>query len=318
MAGAATTAGFLVLVGCGDDTEGDGAAAGDGGDPSSDAAFPVTVQHTFGETEIPTRPERIACLDAYEADIVLALGLAPVAVSYFQGYEDGVAPWQAPRFADPPPELLRYVDGYDIESTAALDPDLILGSFIDDATFDLLKEVAPTVVMDYESDLRDRVRTVGASVGMAAEAEAVVATYDAMIAEQTEAVGLEGRTVAAVGHYAAGSIENLSDPDSFSVLAELGAIPAPSMSEIEPYAAMGLERIDILDADLVLVAYADTDLQAELEAMPLFAALPAVQEGRYLGIIADGDQDVMRARGVLQVPFVLERFAPAVAALDLP
>lgn len=41
-------------------------------------AFPVTIEHVFGGTTVPTKPERIVALGVSDADVVLALGQVPL------------------------------------------------------------------------------------------------------------------------------------------------------------------------------------------------------------------------------------------------
>jgi iron complex transport system substrate-binding protein len=45
---------------------------------TADAAFPRTVVHAMGSTEIPERPERVVVLDTGELDTALSLGVTPV------------------------------------------------------------------------------------------------------------------------------------------------------------------------------------------------------------------------------------------------
>ena len=65
----------LTLTACGGTGE---AADADGVHRDRDAAFPRTVEHAMGATEIPARPERVVVLDTGELDSVLSLGVTPV------------------------------------------------------------------------------------------------------------------------------------------------------------------------------------------------------------------------------------------------
>ena len=64
----------LGLAGCGGAAE----PAGDTGGTTADAAFPRTVEHAMGATEIPDRPRRVVVLDTGELDSALSLGVTPV------------------------------------------------------------------------------------------------------------------------------------------------------------------------------------------------------------------------------------------------
>lgn len=305
----------MALGACGDDRP-EGAtptATGDDG-----GGFPVEIEHQYGTTVVPARPERIACVDVYETDVVLALGLAPITMNYYEGFEEGIADWQRPFLPDPPPPRFRYVDGYNVEATVATRPDLIRGSYVSDTEYDLFSAAAPTIVFSYDLPVEERVPAVGRAVGLVDEAAAVLEGYQATLAAAAEAAGLGGLTVAAVAHDEFGVLTNLNDEESFGLLAQLGAVSSPALAELEPYADLGMEGVEQIDADLVLVVYGNEADQADFEANQLFNSVPAIAAGRYLPILSDGELDLTRARGVLQVPYVLERFVPAVQALPLP
>src|SRR5262245_45138265 len=83
MAGAA-------LAGCGEDPATPGA-----GDPSAaGAAFPVSIAHKYGTTEIKTEPKRVVVVGLTEQDALLALGVVPVATTeWFGGHPGALWPW---------------------------------------------------------------------------------------------------------------------------------------------------------------------------------------------------------------------------------
>jgi ABC-type Fe3+-hydroxamate transport system substrate-binding protein len=57
-------------------------------------AFPVTIEHKFGSTTIPERPDRVLSLGYQEHDAIFALGVTPIAVRYWYGDEsDVIFPW---------------------------------------------------------------------------------------------------------------------------------------------------------------------------------------------------------------------------------
>jgi iron complex transport system substrate-binding protein len=65
----------LALTACGATED---SPAGAEPSASAGAAFPRTVQHAMGETDIPERPERVVVLDTGELDSALSLGVTPV------------------------------------------------------------------------------------------------------------------------------------------------------------------------------------------------------------------------------------------------
>jgi iron complex transport system substrate-binding protein len=94
---------------------------------SSEAAFPVTVVDATGrELTFDTQPERIVCLLTACTHDMSILGVLPIAV----GPEGNLAAAKDPAvFGDAADAIgvLPWVDGYDFEALAALDPDLIVG-----------------------------------------------------------------------------------------------------------------------------------------------------------------------------------------------
>ena len=62
-----------------------------------------------------------------EQDAFFALGVAPVGLTDWMGFENGIGPWaeEAAAAAGPKPELLEDTDGISFEKIAALRPDVL-------------------------------------------------------------------------------------------------------------------------------------------------------------------------------------------------
>jgi ABC-type Fe3+-hydroxamate transport system substrate-binding protein len=54
---------------------------------------PRGKEHRYGTTEITERPERIVSVGLNEQDAFFALGVAPVGVTDWMGFEHGIGPW---------------------------------------------------------------------------------------------------------------------------------------------------------------------------------------------------------------------------------
>ena len=145
LASLALLAACVVAIGCGDD-ESDSAAGAGATTTEERAAFPVTIEHKYGTTELTERPERVVSVGLNEQDAFFALGVAPVGVTDWMGFENGIGPWAetAAKAAGDPPELLTNTDGIQFEKVAALRPDVIVALYSD------LKR------SDYESSRRSR------------------------------------------------------------------------------------------------------------------------------------------------------------------
>ena len=114
-------------------------------------AFPVTIEHTYGETTIEAAPERIVTVGLTEQDALLALGVVPVGTTEWFGEHPGaVWPWaptssrrsapRRPRSSATPPTV-------NYEMVAAQRPDLILALYsgLTQDDYDKLAAIAPTV-----------------------------------------------------------------------------------------------------------------------------------------------------------------------------
>jgi iron complex transport system substrate-binding protein len=56
-------------------------------------AYPVTIEHKYGSTEITAEPQRVVLVGLNEQDALLALGKVPVATSNFLDVDGGIFPW---------------------------------------------------------------------------------------------------------------------------------------------------------------------------------------------------------------------------------
>jgi iron complex transport system substrate-binding protein len=110
------------------------------------AGFPVTITHRFGHTTIQRKPKRLIAVGGGDMETAIALGIVPVAGADWFG-------WTTPRKwvtsalnGAKQPELFATVQ-LPYEKIAAANPDLILyvNSLNDEAVFNKLTEIAPTV-----------------------------------------------------------------------------------------------------------------------------------------------------------------------------
>ena len=119
-----------------------------------EGAFPVTFDTKFGETVIESKPERVVSVGYTEGDLILALGVTPVAIRDWYGDQpNGLWPWAAatPAAQAGDIEVLPSAE-INFEQVAALDPDVIfaIGSGIEQEQFDALSEIAPVVAQSDE------------------------------------------------------------------------------------------------------------------------------------------------------------------------
>ncbi|MDN6258607.1 MAG: iron-siderophore ABC transporter substrate-binding protein [Corynebacterium sp.] len=161
----------LALTSCSSDAA-DSASTSTDTRAASSEAFPLTVDHFRGTTEIEQAPQRIIALDNAFLDYAVDLGGTVVGVSdigadLVPSYLDDE---QAARAADV--ESVGDISEPQLEKIAALDPDLILSSDVRHAEYyDQLEEIAPTVFSEDTGDTwQENYLLTGEALGKAEEA----------------------------------------------------------------------------------------------------------------------------------------------------
>jgi len=233
-----------VLAGC------QSSAADASGTSASAAQNPttVTVEHALGTTEVTFAPTRVFVLDLAALDTIDALGLGEYVVgvqefrnipTYLSAYYDDDAIVVLPT---------AYTghgsddDDDDDETTSDLaaaynsvDADLIIGGSRQVDDYELLSELAPTIIMlgsddDDETtastdllDLTSSEATTIASIwGQDTEVKAILADYESRIDALKEAISGKSGIIAAPNDRVGGI--TLSTTESDSLLTELGFI----------------------------------------------------------------------------------------------
>lgn len=107
--------------------------------PNNAPYTPQTITHVHGATEITASPRAVAALGPGDADALLALGIQPVAIASAGGT---VPSWIRDELTDEP-AVMNFID---TGAIGAAKPDLILATGdVDDATYQRLSDIAPTV-----------------------------------------------------------------------------------------------------------------------------------------------------------------------------
>jgi iron complex transport system substrate-binding protein len=320
----------IVLLGaavaCGDGGGGSSGTEAGGSEEggSGEAAFPVTIEHQFGETTVEEEPERVVSLGLQEHDTIFALGVEPVAVRYWYGPEDDVIhPWAEEAAGDADPEILVMPE-LNVEAVAALEPDLILGIYsgITEEEYDLLSGLAPTVAqtgehVEYGTPWQETVRTTGRALGLSDRAEELVAGLEARFAEEREAhPEWEGREVA-IATYGPDTVGFFASDDprarffralGFEVPDELNEIAGDAF-----YGEISFEEVGALDHDLLVwdqLAYTPGG-RATVEGDRLVQRLAATTEGRT--VFLEGlAEDAFAWNTVLSQPTALDALVPMI------
>jgi iron complex transport system substrate-binding protein len=318
---------LLLLAGCGASGESGGDSNGDATASVGDATFPAKVEHKYGTTTVPAKPRRIVAVGLTEQDTILALGYKPIATSEWYGNQPyAVWPWARAALGDSKPTVLKTDDGFNFEAIAALRPDLIVGvsSGMTEEDYEKLSRLAPTIAPPkggtlYFSPWDDQVELIAAALGKPDQGRALVQgikdDYAKVAAAHPE---FRGKTATFVqnGFYN-GLIYAYPDGLATDFLTMLGFKINPKLTPLikkeGEQVGISAERLDVLEADVIVFA---TEKPADLPALkkvPTFNKLAAVSEHRT--VYTDGTlAGALYFLSPLSLPYALDRLTPQLEA----
>jgi len=324
---AAVVALCLAVVGCSSGSKSSPHGSGSAASPGSASAFPVTIDSAVGKATIPARPKRVVTIGWGSQDVALALGVVPVGMQDMSGDtgdKTGILPWDAPKLKGAKPKLLKYVtDEVPYEQIAALHPDLVLAvdSGLTTQQYRQLSQIAPTVGYPGQAWLtswQDQLRLVGKALGMSAKAAALEKSTAKLIADaKAQHPELAGKTVAFGSGTTTSSFNLYLSTDSrVQLLRELGFTVSPSLpSKAASFAEqLSLEKLDSIDADVLVSWYLSGSVQKQLEGNALFRRIPAVRRGGYVPLTDPAMVYATSAVSVLSLPWMLDRYLPLLSA----
>ena len=288
----------FALAGC-------ASSAADGGDTAAkeaDAgAFPITIEHAFGETTIEAKPERVATVSWSNQEVPIALGIVPVGmaeVAWGDDDNDGVLPWVEDALEElgaETPVLFDETDGIDFEAVADTQPDVILAAYsgLTQEEYDTLSKIAPVVAypeVPWGTSYEDMIRLNSTALGLAEEGDALIeelhSEVDAALADFPELAEskvlfsyIDPSDFSQIGFYT-----SLDTRPGF--LMDLG-LPLPTIVEEESagtdqfYTTVSAEQADRFEDVDVFVTYGDASgsIIEQLQADPLLSQIPAIAAG---------------------------------------
>lgn len=288
------------------------------------SAGPVTIEHAFGATVVDAVPQRVVALDDPWLDTLIALDvptvghqMLPPGVETDSGHwawQDGISPASLGIAGD-------YVN-LPYESIAALEPDLIVGTWVISTpeVYDALSAIAPTIgpieakaVQDWDTLVR-----VGGEVFDKHEAAtAAIAELDDRIGKvAADHPNLAGKTFVLVNYYES-DLVIVSDPDDGAnkLFAQLGLQLPSALAEFDDQGqgriTVSVERVDLLESDVL----GFFSLTGDPTALPGFDQLTAVETGAWVEL--DYEQVLgLNTPSVLALPYALDAFAPALDAAE--
>lgn len=310
------------------------AGASGAGDDGGSGAYPVTVEHVYGETTIPEKPERIVTLGWYSQDVVAALGEVPVAVEDFTwGNVDTYLPWFKDRVEELDgelPEIIEFTDAgeYDFEAILALAPDVILAnhSGISENDYKRLTEIAPTVGFAesaWASDREDLTLTIGKVLDQEEAAQKLLDDADAAVAAAAEAHPQFDDVVFTYGWFLAEGETSFDfylprDP-RVPLIEQLGFVYSPDITALEGtteefIAKVSLEELGGIESQFHIGwANAPEDIAGTVEA-PLVSRWAPIAAGSYYFFEDQALAWATTAPSVLSIPATIDDLADALAS----
>ncbi|GAA1537072.1 iron complex transport system substrate-binding protein [Microbacterium ginsengiterrae] len=275
-----------------------------GGAPASDGAFPVTIEHVYGETTITEKPERVATVAWANHEVPLALGVVPVGMSKATWGDDddnGVLPWvedQLDELGAETPVLFDETDGIDFEAVADTDPDVILASYsgITQEEYDTLSKIAPVVAypeVAWGTPVETMIEMNSAALGLADEGQELI---DQLHADTEAALDEHAALKDAKVLFAYLDPSDLSQIMYYTpvdtrpgFLTSLG-LPEPQVladtESTDFYLTVSAEQADVFEDVDLFITYGDASLIETLQADPLLSKIPAIADGR-IAILPD-------------------------------
>jgi iron complex transport system substrate-binding protein len=333
--------GLVALASCGSDDDDAGAAsattvnptpaaadATSSAAPDGDAAFPVTIEHHYGEATIPEPPERVVTVGFADQDALLALGVVPVGIRDWYGEQPFATwPWATDALGGAEPTVLASTE-LNFEQIRGLDPDLIVGisSGMTEDEYETLSAIAPTLAQSdeyiaYGVPWQEATRVIGEATGRADQAEALITGVEQQIEDVAEAHPEWSGLEAAIGYVLSETeIGAYASSDARARLMEgLGFVTPSEFDELAGglfYSSFSYEEIGRLDRDVLVWISADPAINQQIQDSPLRQQLAATAEGRevFMGQLQAG---AFSFSSVLSLPYLLETFVPQLeAAVD--
>lgn len=264
---------------------------------STNANYPITIEHAFGQTVIESKPERIATVSWGNHDVALALNVAPVGVSkgnFGKLTAEGLAPWTKAAFEKlgvDQPIVFDDTDGLDFEAIASTQPDVILAAYsgLTKEDYQTLSKIAPVVAYPkapWQTLWREQVLLNAKGMAMEKEGKELVKQTEALITKKLESYPeIAGKSAAFIWVNAADTSQFYvylpTDPRA-AYLTDLGLTFPNSLKKYTKEAnefsiTLSSEYVDLLNDVDILVTYGDDETLAALKKDNLFKKVPAVQ-----------------------------------------
>ncbi|AEX73021.1 iron-siderophore ABC transporter substrate-binding protein [Corynebacterium diphtheriae] len=328
----------LTLAACGNTDSATEKNANSVSASDSNAQFPITIKHAFGETTIKDAPQRIASVGWANHEVPLALGQVPVGMSkatFGDDNDNGILPWVEDKLkelgadsGDKKPVLFDETDGIPFEQVADTKPDIILATYsgISQEDYDTLSKIAPVIAypdMAWGTSLEDMITISAKALGKAEEGKKLTEDLDTKIADNLDKYpNLKGKKAlftsfggssdpSKIGFY------SVKDPRMGFLVSH--GLTAPKIVEEQSKTAekfwveVSTEKPEEFDDVDVIISYSsgnkaeDDKKVKDMQADPLLSKIPAVKNGN-IAFLENGPLGAAANPSPLSIPWAIDRY----------
>ena len=260
------------LIGCSSD------------DSTKEEAETRVVETVKGDVEIPANPQKIVDISGSSEELLL-LGHTVVGTANVDSYDtENVPSYMKDSLGDAKVVGHSMMETADIEAILSLEPDLIIIAPRQEKIYDQLKEIAPTVMLeDQSNDWEAKLKDVAKLFGQEEEAQTWLDNYYAKakeLGQEIKKANGEDTTYLTV----------LASSGSFMVFSEggIGTVLKEDMQLLQPtnmpkqdsitLPTVTMEGLSEIDADHIIVIATESD-KADLEASSVWSEIRAVKDG---------------------------------------
>lgn len=236
-----------------------------------------------GEVNIPINPKRIADISGSSEELLI-LGYTPIATANTDPYNTSEFPsYIKEQMGSASIVGFNMMDTMDVEAILESDPDLIIMSKRQEKIYDLLKDIAPVVMMeDYANDWRTKMIDVAKLFGQESDVEKWLQDYDKKAQEiSKQIIEKNGNQTYLTVLASGGQFFVFSDAGIGAILKDDMNLAQPS--NMPPQDGISLpvvtmEGLSEIDADHIVAIATDAD-KKDLEGSSVWKNIRAVKEG---------------------------------------
>ncbi len=220
------------------------------------------IKHELGETCVPLNPQRIIVTEQVSLETLLALGLKPIGTvdttfvasksSFLKSEISGIV-------------SIGKENQFNLETILKLNPDLILSTYgIDAENYNLFSQIAPTVKLkNVHNQWKENLLSIAKIVNKTTKAKTLLTEYEQRLEELRNGLGeqINELEVSVSRFHGGAKLPEFRSQYSFpgSILADIGINMPVNQRELiktadDTLVILSLERIDLLDADVLFVA----------------------------------------------------------------